>query len=105
MDHRGTRIVPTGSASDELLGVAIMPVQFYPARRVSHSIKPILRLMEGVLTDAIRCFQLNFEAPQPRGRRDFGEARYWIFQAGWSGPFSFENVCNALEIDPRRLRK
>src|SRR5271167_742440 len=93
-----------GSASDELRADAVMPAQFYPARRVSASVEPIMRLMGGILADAVRSFQRNFEAKSTNRRQEFREARFWIFHDNADGPFGFEDVCDALGIDPRRLR-
>ena len=111
MHERGTltdatRIVPVSSASDDLSfrADAVMPAQFYPARRRSASVEPIMRLMAGILIDAVRCFQNNFEASHPGGRQKFREARLWIFDDEGGGPFSFRSVCDSLELDPRGLR-
>ena len=106
MNDPGTQIDSMmGSAGDELRADAVMPAQFYPARRVSASVEPIKRLMGGVLADAVRCFQRNFEAERPSRRQEFREARFWIFRDKGDGPFSFEDVCGTLDIDPRRLRE
>jgi hypothetical protein len=104
MDYAGTRIEPVSSAGDDLRADALMPAQFYPARRGSAEIEPIMRLMGGILADAVRCFQRNLGATSPGRRQEFREARTWIFRAKADGPFSFEDVCEALEIDPHRLR-
>jgi len=111
MHERGTltdatRIVPVSSASDDLSfrADAVMPAQFYPARRRSASVEPIMRLMAGILIDAVRCFQSNFEASHAGGRQKFREARLWIFDDEGGGPFSFRSVCDSLELDPRGLR-
>jgi hypothetical protein len=105
MNEPVTRIDPIAPAGDELGADALMPAQFYPGRRGSSSIEPITRLMGGVLADAVRSFQRNFEARSPSGRQEFREARFWIFYDKREGPFSFEDVCDALGIDPRRLRE
>jgi hypothetical protein len=107
MDDRGLQINPTGLAHDELSFPcdAVMPAQFYPARRRSTSVGPILRLMAGVLIDAVRSCERNFEARETKRSAEFREADFWIFHDKGDGPFSFENVCAALEIDPRRLRE
>jgi hypothetical protein len=104
MNEPHTLIDPIGMAGDELRADAVMPVQFYPARRASVSVEPILRLMDAVLVDAVRCFRRNFEARHRDGRQEFREAQFWIFHDKRSGPFSFEDVCDALGVDPRRLR-
>ena len=107
MDDPGTQINPMGSACDEVSfpADAVMPAQFYPARHRSSSVEPILHLMAAILIDAVRCFQSHSEARDTKRRREFSEADLWIFHDKGDGPFSFENVCAALEIDPSRLRK
>ena len=105
MENTGARIDSTmSSAGDELQADALMPAQFYPARRGSASVEPITRLMGGILVDAVRAFQRNFEAKSPDRRQEFKEARFWLFHDNADGPFSFEDVCDALGIDQRRLR-
>jgi hypothetical protein len=105
MDDAVVRIESTiDTAGDELRADAVMPAQFYPARRGSASVEPIMRLMGGILADAVRTFQRNFEAKSAVKRQEFKEARFWIFHDKTDGPFSFEDVCDALGIDPRRLR-
>jgi hypothetical protein len=106
MDNQGTRFDSTMSwTGDELRADALMPAQFYAARRGSASVEPIMRLMGGVLADAVRSFQRNFDAQTASRREEFREAQHWIFHAKSDGPFSFEDVCEALDIDPRRLRE
>jgi hypothetical protein len=106
MDDQGTRFDSTMSwTGDELRADALMPAQFYPARRGSASMEPIMRVMGGVLADAVRSLQRNFDAQTAERGEEFREARHWIFNAKSDGPFSFENVCEALDIDPRRLRE
>jgi len=106
MSDPGIRIDPTGPAGDELSfrADAVMPAQFYPARRGAASVEPIMRLMAGILIDAVRCFQHSFEARRSDRRQEFREAQFWIFDDKGNGPFSFQNVCDSLEIDPGGLR-
>jgi len=105
MEHLGTSIDGMSLTPDELsFGIdTVDAASFYPARRVSIA-EPILRLMSAVLMDAIRCFQRNFESRHPYKRQEFREAQFWIFHDKGKGPFSFEDVCETLKIDPRRLR-
>ena len=105
MNEPATQIDPTvGHAGDDLRADALMPAQFYPARRGSASVEPIMRLMGGILADAVRSFQRNFDATSPSRRQEFREARTWIFHRNADGPFSFAEVCENLDIDPHRLR-
>jgi len=107
MSEPGIRNDPTGPAGDELSfrADAVMPAQFYPERRGAASVEPIMRLMAGILIDAVRCFQRNFEARHSDRRQEFREAQFWIFDDKANGPFSFQCVCESLEIDPRGLRE
>src|SRR5271170_2140270 len=106
MSDPGTRIDLTGSAGDEFSFStnAFMPAQFYPARRHAASVEPIMRLMAGILIDAVRCFQLHLDARESKRRQEFREAKSWIVDDLGNGPFSFLDVCDWLEIDPNRLR-
>ena len=85
----------------------ILPSQFYGSRRDNAETEPLRRLMSAVLEDAINCFQRNAAAPGNglRRRREYIEARQWLFGKEGSGPFSFENVCSVLGIHPGNLRR
>ena len=63
-----------------------------------------MRLMGGILADAVRSFQRNFDATSASRRQEFREARAWLFHRNMEGPFSFAEVCETLNIDPHRLR-
>jgi hypothetical protein len=84
---------------------AILPAQFYPSRRNNAEMESERRLALAVLTDAIRCFQLNMGTAIRSRMREFAEAESWIFAPTDDGPFSFENVCYLLEIHPRDVRR
>ncbi len=106
MNYPATRIDLTGRTGDEpaLSADAFMPAQFYPARRGAASVEPSMRLMAAILIDAVRCFQRNYGTGESNRRQEFREAKSWIFDDLGNGPFSFREVCNWLEIDPRGLR-
>jgi|HubBroStandDraft_6_1064221.scaffolds.fasta_scaffold2007969_1 hypothetical protein len=104
MDEPYTKIDLISTAGYELGADAIMPVQFYSTGRASVSGEPVLGLMHAVLVDGLRCFQRNFETCHRQGQQEFREAQFWIFQDKGSGPFSFEDVCDVLGVDPGRLR-
>src|SRR5271155_2595871 len=81
----------------------LLPSQHFNAR--TKHLDPEKHLMLAVLTDAVRCFRLGSACGQGPRRRLFADAEWWLFRAEGNGPFSVENVCDALEIDPRRLRR
>ena|ERR1700730_16087357 len=83
---------------------AVLPAQFYGARRGSSETEPWRRLMAAMLVDAVRCFQTKFQARQAAGHQEFAEARAWIFSDRDDGTFSFRAVCDALDVDPATIR-
>lgn len=84
---------------------AVLPLQFYGARRGATTIEPLRRLMVAMLVDAVRCFQTKFEARQQARRQEFAEVRSWIFSNEDNGAFSFNAVCDELKINPEAIRK
>jgi hypothetical protein len=83
---------------------SILPSQFCEGRRKNEALEPVKRLMLAVLTDAVRCYQVGFDAQKVSRRRAFREAAEWLFRMKPDGPFSFENVCCTLDIAPDYLR-
>ena len=59
-------------------------------------------LRAAVLIDAIRCL---VGAAGMRGRRARQSALRWILSCDAKAPFSFNNVCEELGLDPSRLRR
>ncbi|HVB82253.1 MAG TPA: hypothetical protein VNE82_20160 [Candidatus Binataceae bacterium] len=62
------------------------------------------RLMLAVLADAINILHDGRGALSARRRRLFIEAARWVMAQGGKVPFSFDNVCDALEISSEALR-
>jgi hypothetical protein len=82
----------------------LTPGQYYDLKRRDNSDDPLKRLMMAVLQDAIRCFQVGTHAKSGSKLLDFYEAREWLFGKTCEGPFSFQSVCEVLEIAPQYLR-
>jgi hypothetical protein len=61
--------------------------------------------MLAVLADAVRCYQVGFDAQMTSRKRAFLEAEQWLFSPQADGPFAFENVCCVLDITPDYLRQ
>ena len=59
-------------------------------------------LMLGVLEDAIRCFQNRNPCHKPRLLST--QAEEWMRADDWDWPFSFNNVSDALGLEPAALR-
>ncbi len=84
---------------------ALLPAQFYSAFRGGSSVRGEKRLMLAVLEDALDCYQKYAVAGDGHGRQLFDEALTWISskERGWF--FSYENICETLEISPGYLRQ
>ncbi|MBV8054613.1 MAG: hypothetical protein JOZ29_13220 [Deltaproteobacteria bacterium] len=81
----------------------ILPSQYFEAMG-SAGLSGEQRLMLAVLADAINVLQSWQGGGSARKRRNFAEAAQWVNARGTSYPFSFDSVCDALEIDPELLR-
>jgi len=67
---------------------------------------PEQNLMLAVLDDAVSCFQKYFAARDEIGMRLFCEAEEWILLQGkGDGFFSFDNICETLELNPGYIRE
>ena len=84
---------------------ALLPAQFYSAFRGGSSVLGEKRLMLAVLEDALDCYQKYAIVREGQGQQLFDEAHTWISskERGWF--FSYENICETLEINPAYLRR
>ena len=84
---------------------ALLPAQFYSAFRGGSSVRGEKRLMLAVLEDALDCYQKYAVVREGQGQQLFDEAHTWISskERGWF--FSYENICETLEINPGYLRR
>ena len=83
---------------------ALLPAQFYAAFRHGSAVRGEKHLMLAVLEDALDCFQKYAFTKENHARQIFGEAYEWIHSGDRDWPFSFENICETLEINPHYLR-
>ncbi|HZP41490.1 MAG TPA: hypothetical protein VFD84_08245 [Candidatus Binatia bacterium] len=58
-----------------------------------------LRLMAAVLEDAVNVLR---KRPRSRAGR---EAREWMASRDTTWPFSYERICEALDLDPNTVRR
>jgi len=82
-----------------LVPVSVLPAQLAGARRAVGE----RALMLAVLEDAIRCLQEHRRGARAEPRRLAREAEAWI-RSNAERPFSFVDVCDALDIPARELR-
>jgi len=57
-----------------------------------------------VLEDAIECFMKCIDASTSKGQRLFRDADEWITHEDKRWVFSFDNVCDMLDINPEYMR-
>jgi hypothetical protein len=78
--------------------------QFSKVSQAGSQSEPEHRLMFAVLTDAIECFQRYRGAKRPANRRLSENAEAWINSRDSNWPYSFEPICEVLNINPCYLR-
>jgi len=90
--------------TDAILSQAeiILPSQYYGSSGSARSGEQ--RLILAVLVDAINVLQHWKGTGSPRKRRNFAEAAQWVSARGTIDPFSFDSVCEALDVDSELLR-
>jgi hypothetical protein len=91
--------------TDDTLSQAdiILPSQYF-ATMGSVGLSGEQRLMLAVLVDAINVLQSWKGSGSARKRRNFAEAAQWVNSPGASHPFSFDSICDALDINSELLR-
>jgi len=82
----------------------MVPSQFFDRIKTERSSQPEKRLMLAVMEDAIATFQKSVYSATRRQRRLLKETEEWIDSADAAWPFSFENICAALDIESAYLR-
>lgn len=66
--------------------------------------EPENRLMLAVLEEALVTFQRGLNSPVAERRQRFFEVDRWVAERDSDWPFSFENICSTLRIDPDYIR-
>jgi hypothetical protein len=103
MDRRIARIVEDHSPT--LFGPdTLVPAQYFDRLGGDAAFQPEKRLMLAVLEEAIATFQRHALSGRRRGQRQVEEVEEWITGNGHEWPFSFANICDALDLDPEYLR-
>ena len=94
---------------DRLTGLfepdVLLPAQYFAAFRRSGGLERERLLMLAVLEDAIDCYQKYAHVRDPRGNQMFLEAQEWVTSEDRSWLFSFENICDTLEINAEYVRR
>jgi hypothetical protein len=82
----------------------LLPVQF--AGRVGSRRSQVgeFRLMNAILEDAVDMYRKHADADRGRKLDLFAEAEAWIESTDHEWVFSFENICDMLDLDAGCLR-
>ncbi|HEY7322608.1 MAG TPA: hypothetical protein VIE89_34015 [Candidatus Binatia bacterium] len=87
---------------------------FQPDTLISHQyfatfrrqqLEPEKKLMLAVLEDAVACFQKYILPRNSRERTLFKETEDWFRNRNDTYLFSFENICDALRLNPEYVRE
>ncbi len=66
---------------------------------------PELTLMLAILEDAVACFCMTLKRPRQNPEILSRQAEFWFRLDDWESPFSFNNICEALRLDPIATRE
>ena len=100
----------TGLNATEKVALLFQPDVLLPAQyletclRKAH-LEPEKRLMLTVLEDAVWCFQKYIFARDRKGKGLFRDAEGWILDENSDRLFSFDNICEALGLNPPYVRE
>jgi len=83
----------------------LLPSQFFDRVRRRSEHDGERRLMIAVLEDAVDVYRKQAGARDGRGQQLFQEAEEWIEDRDRAWLFSFQNICDVLDLDAEYLRR
>ena len=83
----------------------LLPSQYFDRVRQRRQFDGERRLMIAVLEDAVDVYRKQVTAHDPRGQQLFIEAEGWFDDADRTWLYSFENICDVLDLDADYLRR
>jgi len=83
----------------------LLPIQYFEAMRRKHLLEGEKRLVLSVLEDAVECYMKCIDSATNKGQRLFRDAEEWINLEDKKWVFSFDNVCEMLDVNPEYLRR
>lgn len=83
----------------------LMPSQYFDRLRRRTEYEGERRLLIAVLEDAVDVYKKQMGASDARGRELFRDAEDWIENPDRTWLFSFENICDVLDIDSDYVRR
>jgi hypothetical protein len=100
---RSGRMTGTARETTPLEPETLLPEQLDLPRRQPPQGERLLML--AVLEDAVDCYRRCRRSRDPATRLLFDETRAWVESRDHDTLFSFESLCEALDIDPDYLRR
>src|SRR5437660_8082184 len=97
------------ATDDRLAGLfqpdTLLPPQFFDRVRRRSEHDGERRLMIAVLEDAVDVYRKQLGSQEARGQQLFREAEQWLEDTDRSWLFSFENICDVLDINAEYVRR
>ena len=107
--HQEEKMEDKGTLDERLPGLfepdTLLPIQYFEAMRKKHLLEGEKRLVLSVLEDAVECFMKCIDSATNKGQRLFRDADEWITTVDKRWVFSFDNVCEMLDINPEYMRE
>jgi len=82
----------------------LLPIQFAGRTGSRRSQVGEFRLMSAILEDAVDMYRKHADADRGRKLELFDEAEAWIESTDHTWVFSFQNICDMLDLDADYLR-
>ena len=83
----------------------LLSAQYFENLRRRTHFEPEKRLMLALLEDAINCYQDNLISRSGKKKRLFEDTEQWVLRTDGDWIFSFDNVCDALGLNPEYVRR
>jgi hypothetical protein len=83
----------------------LLSAQYFENLRRRTHFEPEKRLILALLEDAINCYQDNLISRSGKKKRLFEDTEQWVLRTDGDWIFSFDNVCDALGLNPEYVRQ
>src|SRR5271168_4169806 len=107
--EQGAKMQEKETLDEKLPGLfepdTLLPIQYFEAMRRKHLLEGEKRLVLSVLEDAVECYMKCIDSATNKGQRLFRDADEWINLEDKHWVFSFDNVCEMLDVNPGYLRR
>ncbi len=100
---------PTADIEDKLPHLfephTMLPVQFFTGLARRNARNGEKRLMIAILEDAVAVYCKHRDPTTSKARRLFRDTQRWLQSDDRQWIFSFERICEALDLDPQWIRR